>query len=403
MSEEDSKVFKKSKKSKVDKKHKKEKKKKKDRKDGDVDMTENGEDITSSTSSRIEANELNEEQEMEEREEDLTNDELNLNKKKRKHSDVDDKNTNEGKEARKLRKQEKKANKEKWMAKVPKVDKDGIAYTKLQIRRMMKRVKVGLPPVPTQHEEQERRRQWKLEELEEEREYSGMMDIVAEEDDSNEIVEIDDDEKVVTASANNDEKPEELNDEINNISEEVPNDESTTIKPRNITKKRRSKPVPPDYVCMACHNKHQPIHWIYDCPDKVNKPGTNKIAKKLRGINETASTKVFVSGLSFDAKPKDVKAYFETEMKCGIIVNCKLFQFEDSKRSKGQGLLTFDSEESAKKALKLNGTIVDIMDKTDNNGKGKKKSATKKKKELRLGVSKALNRATTKKKTMATP
>ena len=35
----------------------------------------------------------------------------------------------------------------------PDRDKNGIAYTKIQRRRMMKRVKCGLPPVPTQQEE----------------------------------------------------------------------------------------------------------------------------------------------------------------------------------------------------------------------------------------------------------
>ena len=57
----------------------------------------------------------------------------------------------------------------------PDRDKNGIAYTKIQRRRMMKRVKCGLPPVPTQQEENERRRERKLEEQHEKEEWADMI------------------------------------------------------------------------------------------------------------------------------------------------------------------------------------------------------------------------------------
>ena len=41
---------------------------------------------------------------------------------------------------------------------VPKVDENGISFTKLQIKRMTKRVKRGLAPIETQEEAQERNR-----------------------------------------------------------------------------------------------------------------------------------------------------------------------------------------------------------------------------------------------------
>merc|ERR1711976_1090786 len=109
----------------------------------------------------------------------------------------------------------------------------------------------------------------------------------------------------------------------------TPPSNSTEQRPK---KKRRTKPVPSDYTCMACNNKHQPLHWIYDCPDKVYKPGANKLKKRLRGIHDPSSRKVFISGLPFDAKSKDVELYFEQEKKCGKLVNCKLLQFEDTGR-----------------------------------------------------------------------
>ena len=159
----------------------------------------------------------------------------------------------------------------------------------------------------------------------------------------------------------------------------------------NSKKARRCKPVPDDYVCSACQNKHKPVHWIYDCPDKVTMKGTNQKAKKYRGLNEPDAKKVFVSGLPFDVKPKDVEGMF---MSCGKVKFCKLLKFDDTGRCKGQAYITFDTEDAAKQAIKLSGTTIDN---NDEGGSGKKKKKQKdqqdtKRKQLTLKVSKVVNR-----------
>jgi RNA recognition motif-containing protein len=97
------------------------------------------------------------------------------------------------------------------------------------------------------------------------------------------------------------------------------------------------------------------------------------LKKKLRGIHDPASRKVFISGLPFDAKPKEVEMYFEKEMKCGKVVHCKLLQFEDTNRCKGTGFLTFETDEGAKKALKLNGTVLSLPTTANDDKKKNKK------------------------------
>ena len=53
-------------------------------------------------------------------------------------------------------------------SKIPTRDDDGIPYGKIQIRRMKRRVKHGLSPIPTEEEEREIRERERLERLEEE-------------------------------------------------------------------------------------------------------------------------------------------------------------------------------------------------------------------------------------------
>lgn len=179
------------------------------------------------------------------------------------------------------------------------------------------------------------------------------------------------------------------NDEGTDLSKDEPDTTHTTSQQPN-KKKARSKPVPKDYVCFACKNQHLPLHWIYDCPDKVYQPGTNQKKKKLRGMNDPSSRKVFVSGLPFEVKTKEVETYFE--QKCGAkVVHCKLILFPDTKRCKGNGFVTFDTDEGATKALALHGEkfLTTTMD--------PKKKTTTAKKELTLGVKRVLNRSQTKK------
>lgn len=305
------------------------------------------------------------------------------------------------KEERKLKKAEIKAEKERLLSKVPKTDEDGISYTKVQIKRMLKRVKRGLDPVPTEEEERERARQIKADKYQEEKELAGILYTKETEDKrSNDGEEEQNDVDMEQEENDNngeDDVEEERKQETEEEDQEEHNQSYSTDNIQRSKKKARTKVVPSDYVCMACNNKNQPLHWIYDCPDKIHKPGANKLKKSLRGLHDPASRKVFISGLPFDARTKEVEMYFEKEMKCGKVVQCKLLQFEDTKRCRGTGFLTFESDEGAKKALKLNGTVLTLSEQNKKDEK-KKKSANnnvKKQKELRLGVKKLMNRAVT--------
>jgi RNA recognition motif-containing protein len=250
---------------------------------------------------------------------------------------------------------------------------------------MMKRVKQGLSPVPSEQEERERIRRLKEEEKETQQELSGMIykrddeDSVAKDGDMNETHE------------NHDSDNEESSNQEN--SEQNQYVDRSDLEPSR-KKKARSKPVPDDYVCYACNNKYSPLHWIYDCPDKIHNPGSNNVKKKIKGINEPSERKVFVSGLPFDIKAKDVEAYFEKEKKCGKVIHCKLLLFPDTKRCKGTGFITFDSDEGARNALKLNGTALDISTSTDNSSSDKQT----KKHTLTLCVKRVLSRTVTKNK-----
>jgi len=69
-------------------------------------------------------------------------------------------------------------------------------------------------------------------------------------------------------------------DEDNNIETEEEDDEEEKSEkihsakdaaPETAAKKcvPRNRPIPEDYVCSACQNRHMPRHWIYDCPDTI--------------------------------------------------------------------------------------------------------------------------------------
>lgn len=317
-------------------------------------------------------------------------------KRKRKEESVtrdlesDDEETNEGdkearREARKKDRQSRKKDKEDLKEKVPKVDEDGIAYTKIQTKRMIKRVKRGLPPVPTKHEENERLRNEAQLRREEEAELSGMIfgkEEDEEEDEEQAVKDEDDDSE----GAGND-KADSDEEEKDESKFKKAQKENPAIQQNK--KAKRSKTVPDDYVCSACKNKHQPIHWIYDCPNKVTIRGTNQKRKKLRGLHDPDSKKVFVSGLPFDVKPDDVEQLFKG---CGTVASCKLIKFEDTGRCKGQAYVSFETDDSAKKAMKLSGTTIDNS--KDEPKKKAKKSDTpaKARMQLKLKVTKVMNR-----------
>lgn len=283
----------------------------------------------------------------------------------------------EKKELKKRKKEEKQA----LLSKVPKMDKDGIAYTKIQIKRMLKRVTRGLEPVPTEEEEREILRARKAEERETELEMADMLFRKEELESADVEGDLDDQSGDENMSG----------DVLVDDNEEGSNGKDVSLDARSpFKKKARSKPVPEDYVCSACNNIHSPAHWIYDCPDKLYQPGTNHKKKSLRGIHESSAKKVFVSGLPFDATTKSVTNYFENDLKCGKVEHCKLLIFEDTKRCKGQGFITFETEIAASKALKLNGIVMNMETNSD---KAKNKNSNK---ELKLGVKKVVTRAITK-------
>ena len=276
----------------------------------------------------------------------------------------------------KASKEEKKAAKKALESKIPTLDPDGIPYNKIQIRRMKRRVKNGLDPIPTEEEE----REIKKRKEEEKREVEELLADNEKSDDDRSMPNEDVDEQ----------DEEDVNDEDDTNAKK-----DTSTEPPSVYKKARSKPVPPDYICSACRNKPKDgefnPHWIYDCPYKITKRGCNTKSKKNRGLTDPASRKVFVSGLPFDVTERGVKEYFD---KVGEVVHVKLLKFEDSQRCKGQGILTFDTDVQAKDALKLSG---EIWSEKEEDGKKKKTKVDKEGKELRLKVSKVLNRFVTKK------
>lgn len=306
-------------------------------------------------------------------------------KRKRDEADVQEVDTRtkvKRKEEKKKLKEQKKAEKEDILKKVPKLDENGIAYTKLQIKRMVKRVKRGLDPIETEEEERERLRERKREEMETEAEFA---DMIVKKDTEKEIS---DNDKVKDDESEEENTPRENDGEDDGNGEEGVTFTIAPVKAKP-SKKPRSKPVPADYTCFACKNTHKPPHWIYDCPDKLYQPGCREVKKNKRGMTEPSSRKVFVTGLPFDARSKDVKMYFEKEMKCGKVSHCKLLIFEDTKRCKGNGFITFESDEGARNALKLDRTEFQLS--TNDNKKDSKEK--KEKKSLWLGVKKVRNRA----------
>jgi len=320
----------------------------------------------------------------------------------------------------------KRESKNSIMASLPKEGPDGIAYGRVMLRRMTKRVQRGLPPVPTKEEEKEIRR----EEVEQ-RKWEERLEIGSDDDGENNVDNSNDDSG--KESQNDENEVEEglgdENDDLINMEKQEKGDtkvqgtknkasemecedsESPEITKQmyqhTTKKKKRSKSVPSDYVCFACTNTLLPSHWIYDCPKKVRSGGKKKEEEGGEngesGMVDPSSRKIFVSGLPFDTKVPDLRRYFESVKACGRIVGCKLLTFEDSKRCKGSGFITFHTDEGATEALKLDGTELDNMASEDcpvekeevcKSEEGDSIEIQKKdKKVLRLAVSRVRNRA----------
>jgi hypothetical protein len=302
----------------------------------------------------------------------------------------------------KSRLKSKKEEKTELMKKIPLENEDGIAYTKFQIRQMMKRVKRGLSAVATPKELDEKRQNEARLRREEEAELAGLASTRnatgSDEDDSDA-----DDEEVDDGGNIKDNE----NDQPAKESSPASTDICTAAQPvtneggKPKKKPKQNKPIPADYVCAACKNRHEPLHWIYDCPFKVTVRGTNKKKKKDRGFNDPDAKKVFVSGLPFDVKAKAVEDFFSVARNCGTVAGVRLVTFADTKRCNGQAYVSFDTDEGAQNAIKLSGTTLDaeaLASSTDgNDSKNKRKDGESpaKRKELKLKVSKVLNRRKT--------
>ena len=122
---------------------------------------------------------------------------------------------------------------------------------------------------------------------------------------------------------------------------------------------------------------------------------------------------MFVGGLPFECDEGMVKRFFDEGMMTTLssskveveLMHVKLLKFEDSKRCKGQAFLTFDCDEGAQLAIRsMNGSVwkdieepgMSSKSKSGKNKKGKTGGGDETKKELRLKVTKVLNRHVTK-------
>ena len=131
-------------------------------------------------------------------------------------------------------------------------NKPGIPYNKIQTRRMMRRVKHGLDPIPTEEEEHEITKREKRERVEEELLYA----------------EGKDDDKDGEDNDGSDIENENNDDDDVGVDEVKGTEDTTAIIPtqerepkkakhHNPPSKgtKRSKTVPSDYICQACQNQ----------------------------------------------------------------------------------------------------------------------------------------------------
>lgn len=347
-------------------------------------------------------------------------------------------NTGNNDKKQERRKTKRRLEREALLEQVPKVDAvTGMAYTKQQIRRMRKRVARGLNPLETPAEKHARLVRDAELRKEEEAELAGLLivtknqknvDEQSDDDNNND----DDDEDEDDRSEDEDEKDgvatkDEGTDEAPFSYEKAPKDAAETLaeQPPPRKKKKRDKPVPVDYVCSACQNaiSGAPPHWIYDCPHKKTVPGTNQVSRKQRGLHNPSDHKLFVSGLPFDATAKDVMAMFAAKLEAeapasgsssssdaaALVSHCKLIKFADTGRCKGQAFVTFATADAAQQALRLlNGAVIenpaaplplsaDAKKKTKQN-EAAASAPNKRKEQLKLKVTKVLNRFLTKTK-----
>jgi hypothetical protein len=364
-------------------------KKKTNSKKKETEKTKNEKDVeASSESAAPDANDDNNsnKQKKDSKEEVLDSDDESEDK-----DDTKSSNTKSSAAKNKDNKKTKLSRKEKQDLKeqVPQVDENGMAYSKLEIRRMVKRVKRGLVAVPSKEEQRKVEEERRQEKNKEEKEWDAMMSDDSDNDEekskdkagdadattaeeAEEKADIATDE-VMGGDSDDDNKDVEMKvEESKEVSTKTEGESIESVPSRPvIVKKPVKKAVPSDYICQACKNSPAcgPPHWIYDCPQKKNMPGTNTKRKRERGLNKPDEKhKLFVSGLPFHISHGGVEAFFRkalytkeqepsNRLEKQKLVRCKLVGFADTQECRGQAFVTFTSESMAQEALKLNGSL----------------------------------------------
>jgi RNA recognition motif-containing protein len=119
----------------------------------------------------------------------------------------------------------------------------------------------------------------------------------------------------------------------------------------------------------------------------VSPPTSSDIPRRwCQGHSRTRRAQSVCFWTALSMNQKEVEQLF---IKAGPVLNTKLIKFADTGRCKGQAYITFQTQEGANKALKLSGTTVE--NKESNNSK-EKATNEKQRTDLKLKVTKALNR-----------
>ena len=219
-----------------------------------------------------------------------------------------------------LSREEKKKEKQAILNELPKVDENGISYTKMEIRRMMKRVKKGLSALPSDQEKRELAKH----KIKEEEEWQALMYDEGLKRESVKEVDTDDDG----------------NDQDDNDQDD--NDQD-------------GKGEPP----KGLNSNSQ-----YQNDGELPMSDTNEQSKVNLGTDGDSKNKVFVSGMPFGVTHAAIEAFFrkavvdkhtQTSSKKDKLVTCKIVRFADSGKCRGQAYVAFATEELAQKALKLDG------------------------------------------------
>lgn len=145
---------------------------------------------------------------------------------------------------------------------------------------------------------------------------------------------------------------------------------------------KKSKPLPPGYVCKVCGAKDD--HAVYNCPNKIKNFGkvssssvqnsaqsssfevvkaeaNETEAVESNAVESTTSMSVFISGLPFDIKRESLVSFL-VEQGCNAASldakrDVKLVMFDDNpNKCKGIAFVKFHEEEQLQQCLQISGT-----------------------------------------------